>query len=272
MENRAVLMYLEISCFVVCLSGWVLVCSTMPTEYWNYSTGDGAILSTASFYSNLWRDCVSDSTGVSDCKEFTSMLALELYIHACRALIIISIIFGFSGCTLALIGMKCTKVGGSDTIKARVTFSAGLNYLISGFCAMIAYCWYGNKLRSEFVDPNFMYDKYEFGAALFVGWGGSSLLIIAGFAFCYLASKEGLHSRYDGESDVHCRPIFRDAIFSCVTLGLPNLLHLLPCRSKLQHKPISSASSTSLSLREGSEDRRIRAKKTFSRMPSDSYV
>uniref|UniRef100_A0A8C9QZ64 Si:ch211-181l5.2 n=1 Tax=Scleropages formosus TaxID=113540 RepID=A0A8C9QZ64_SCLFO len=248
------LMYLEISCFVVCLSGWALVCSTMPTEYWNFSTGDGAVLTSSSYYSNLWKDCVSDSTGVSDCKEFVSMLALELYIHVCRALVIISIILGFSGSTLALIGMKCTKIGGSDAVNARVTFSAGVNYLTSGLCAMTAFCWYGNKIRTEFVNPDFQDTKYEFGAAIFVGWGGSSLLIIGGFAYCYLANKEDL--------------------FSSLFVSL-----LFPLRSKRQLKRISFTKTqtnpvtvTSLSLSENLEGRRTRTNGTSSKMPLDSFV
>ncbi|KAI1899157.1 hypothetical protein AGOR_G00058660 [Albula goreensis] len=194
MKYREVIMYVEIGCFVVCVSGWILVCSTMPTEYWNYSTVDSIVLTTSNYFSNLWKDCISDSTGVSDCKEFPSMLALELYIHVCRALIIIAIILGFFGAILALVGMKCTKIGGTDVINAKVTFAAGMNYLISGFCAIIAFSWYGNKIRAEFVDPNFKAQKFEIGAAVFVGWGGSALLIVGGFVYIYFNGKEAYGS------------------------------------------------------------------------------
>ena len=50
----------------------------------------------------------------------------------CRALIIISIILSFFGSVLVLVGMKCTKIGGSDLANARVTFAGGMNYLIGG--------------------------------------------------------------------------------------------------------------------------------------------
>ncbi|KAL4635766.1 claudin-10-like [Arapaima gigas] len=200
MQQREVIMYTEIGCFVLCFSGWILVCSTMPTEYWNYSTVDSVVLTTTNFFSNLWKDCISDSTGVSDCKDFPSLLALELYIHVCRALVIIAIILGFFGAVLALVGMKCTKIGGSEIINAKVTFAAGLSYLISGLCGMIAFSWYGNKIRQEFVDPNFMAQKFEIGAAVFVGWGGSTLLIVGGFIYTFFAGKEGLGSRFKKNS------------------------------------------------------------------------
>ncbi len=53
-------------------------------------------------------------------------------IHMCRALIIICIILSFFGSVLVLVGMKCTKIGGTEIANARVTFAGGMNYLIGG--------------------------------------------------------------------------------------------------------------------------------------------
>lgn len=53
-------------------------------------------------------------------------------IHMCRALIIIAIILSFFGSILVLVGMKCTKIGGTEIVNARVTFAGGMNYLIGG--------------------------------------------------------------------------------------------------------------------------------------------
>lgn len=67
----------EILAFVLTTLGWVLVSSTLPTDYWKVSSLDGTVITTATFWSNLWKTCVTDSTGVSNCKDFTSMLALD---------------------------------------------------------------------------------------------------------------------------------------------------------------------------------------------------
>ncbi|XP_041835030.1 claudin-10-like [Melanotaenia boesemani] len=194
MRYRTVVMYVEIGCFVSCLCGWILVCSTLPTEYWRFSQVGSTVLTTFHHYSNLWRDCITDSTGVSDCKDFPSMLALPAFLHACRALAICAIISGFFGGVLTLIGMKCTKIGGTEIINARVTFAGGVTYLASGFCGMITYSWWANKLVSEFVDPNFKEQKFELGAAVFIGWGGAILLISGGAVLMYFSGKEGLQS------------------------------------------------------------------------------
>ncbi|KAA8579520.1 hypothetical protein FQN60_006613 [Etheostoma spectabile] len=131
MEYRMVVMYMEIGCFVSCLFGWILVCSTLPTEYWTFSEVSNVVLTTTNFYYNLWKDCVSDTTGMSDCKEYPSMLALPVFLHACRALAVCTVITGFFGGVLTLIGMKCTKIGGSEITNTRVTFAGGITYLVS---------------------------------------------------------------------------------------------------------------------------------------------
>lgn len=70
-------MIIEIAAFLVSTAGWVLVSSTLPTDYWKVSSNDGTVITTATFWCNLWKICVTDSTGVSNCKDFPSMLALE---------------------------------------------------------------------------------------------------------------------------------------------------------------------------------------------------
>ncbi|KAM5142289.1 claudin-10-like [Mantella aurantiaca] len=174
----------EIIAFVLAVSGWVLVSSTLPTDYWKVSSIDGTVITTATFWSNLWKTCVTDSTGVSNCKDFPSMLALEGYIQACRGLMIAAVSLGFFGSIFVLVGMKCTKIGGSDNTKGKLTFFSGLLYILSGLCAMTGISLYAHKITSEFFDPFFVEQKYELGAALFIGWGGSSLSIIGGSILC----------------------------------------------------------------------------------------
>uniref|UniRef100_A0A3P8V5K2 Claudin 10 n=1 Tax=Cynoglossus semilaevis TaxID=244447 RepID=A0A3P8V5K2_CYNSE len=192
MGYRTVVMYTEICCLVVCVAGWILVCSTQATEIWTWSEVGSIVLTTSNYFSNLWKDCVSDSTGVSDCKGIPSMLALNWDIHMCRALIIISIILAFFGSVLVLVGMKCTKVGGTEIANARVTFAGGMNYFIGGMCAMVAFSYYGHKIVSEFKDP--FYKEFEIGVGVFVGWGGSTLLLVGGLIYSIVAGIEGCRS------------------------------------------------------------------------------
>ncbi|XP_030614417.1 claudin-10-like [Archocentrus centrarchus] len=178
-------MFQEIVGFILCTSGWVLVSSTLPTDYWKVSSNDGTVITTATYWSNLWKTCVTDSTGVSDCKDFPSMLALDGYIQVCRGLMISAVCLGFFGSIFALVGMKCTKIGGSDKNKARIACFAGVNFILSGLCSLTAYSLYAHRITSEFFDPFFVEQKYELGAALFIGWAGSVLCILGGTMLCF---------------------------------------------------------------------------------------
>lgn len=56
----------------------------------------------------------------------------EAYIQVCRGLMIASVCLGFFGAALALVGMKCTKIGGSETTKARLTALSGVHFILCG--------------------------------------------------------------------------------------------------------------------------------------------
>ncbi|XP_061700450.1 claudin-10-like isoform X5 [Syngnathoides biaculeatus] len=174
----------EIVGFFLTVSGWILVSSTLPADYWKVSSVDGTVITTATFWSNLWKTCVTDSTGVSNCKDFPSMLALDAYIQVCRGLMIAAVFLGFLGATLALLGMKCTRVGGSETTKARLAVFAGFQFILCGLCCATACSIYAHRITTDFFDPLFVAQKFELGAALFIGWAGSVLCILGGSIFC----------------------------------------------------------------------------------------
>ncbi|XP_026232483.1 claudin-10-like isoform X1 [Anabas testudineus] len=175
----------EILAFILTISGWVLVSSTLPTDYWQVSSNDGSVITTSTFWSNLWKVCVTDSTGVSSCRDFPSMLALDGYIQACRGLMIAAVCLGFFGSIFALIGMKCTKVGGTDKNKAKIACLSGVNFILCGLCSLSSCSLYAHRITTNFFDPLFLDQKYELGAALFIGWGGSILCILGGSVFCF---------------------------------------------------------------------------------------
>lgn len=54
------------------------------------------------------------------------------YIQACRGLMIAAVSLGFFGSIIALFGMKCTKVGGSEKAKAKIACLAGIVFVLSG--------------------------------------------------------------------------------------------------------------------------------------------
>ncbi|XP_003789672.1 claudin-10 [Otolemur garnettii] len=163
----------EIIAFLVSISGWVLVSSTLPTDYWKVSTIDGTVITTATYWANLWKTCVTDSTGVSNCKDFPSMLALDGYIQACRGLMIAAVSLGFFAAIFCLAQRKILH--DLDNI----------------------------HLDQRIIKPQ---ELYELGAALFIGWAGASLCIIGGVIFCFSISDNNKTPRmgytYNGATSV----------------------------------------------------------------------
>lgn len=70
-------------------------------------------------------------TGTSlDCK--LVCFCFPGYLQACRGLMIAAVCLGFFGSLFALVGMKCTKIGGSDQNKAKIACLAGIDFILSG--------------------------------------------------------------------------------------------------------------------------------------------
>uniref|UniRef100_A0ACB8FJ95 Claudin-10 n=2 Tax=Sphaerodactylus townsendi TaxID=933632 RepID=A0ACB8FJ95_9SAUR len=68
-------------------------------------------------------------------------------------------------------------------------------FILCGLSAMTGCSLYANRITAEFFDPTYVAQKYELGAALFIGWAGSSLCIIGGSIFCFLFIKENKSPR-----------------------------------------------------------------------------
>ncbi|CAB1351656.1 unnamed protein product [Coregonus sp. 'balchen'] len=133
----------EVVALLLGFIGWVMVGIAIPNRYWKVSTVDGNVITTSTIYENLWMSCATDSTGVHNCREFPSLLALNGYIQASRALMIAAIIFGSIGLLATLIGMQCSKAAGDNMVlKGRIAGVGGVHFLLQeglyiGWCSAI---------------------------------------------------------------------------------------------------------------------------------------
>ncbi|KAM9790396.1 claudin-1 isoform 2-T2 [Syngnathus typhle] len=70
---------------------------------------------------------------------------------------------------------------------------------LPGLLALVGTSWYGHRIAQEFYNPfTPTNSRYEFGSALYVGWGAASLIMIGGGFLCCNCSKNdsGKASRY----------------------------------------------------------------------------
>ncbi|XP_029375538.1 claudin-15-like [Echeneis naucrates] len=198
----------EAFAFFLGFLGWLMVGVALPNRYWRVSTVDGNVITTSTIYENLWMSCATDSTGVHNCRDFPSLLALNGYIQASRALMIASIVFGTFGLVATLAGMKCSKVGGENyVLKGRIAAIGGVFFLLQGICTMIAISWYAANITQEFFDQFYAGTKYEIGEGLYIGWSSAILAICGGscllFACKVNTPNEKVPYRYHQSSRGH---------------------------------------------------------------------
>ncbi|KAM6983921.1 claudin-15-like isoform 2-T2 [Tautogolabrus adspersus] len=171
----------EVVAFFLGFLAWLMVGVALPNRYWKVSSVDGNVITTSTIYENLWMSCATDSTGVHNCRDFPSLLALNGYIQASRALMIAAIVFGTFGLVATLIGMQCSKIGGENYIlKGRIAAIGGVFFLLQGICTMIAVSWYAANITQEFFDQFYPGTKYEIGEGLYIGWCSATLALCGG--------------------------------------------------------------------------------------------
>lgn len=67
----------EAFAFFLGFLAWLMVGIALPNRYWKVSSVDGNVITTSTIYENLWMSCATDSTGVHNCRDFPSLLALD---------------------------------------------------------------------------------------------------------------------------------------------------------------------------------------------------
>lgn len=166
--------------------GWIGAIVACALPQWKVTAFIGQNIVTAqTTWEGIWMSCVVQSTGQMQCKVYDSMLALAQDLQAARALLIISILVGIIGILLAIAGGKCTNCVQDESSKAKIGVAAGVIFIIGGIMCLIPVSWTANTVIKDFYNPMLGgSQKRELGAALFIGWGASALLILGGAILC----------------------------------------------------------------------------------------
>ncbi|XP_077401350.1 LOW QUALITY PROTEIN: claudin-7-A [Vanacampus margaritifer] len=195
--------------FFMSLTGIVgLIIGTILPQ-WKMSAyiGDNIITAVA-MYQGLWMSCAFQSTGQLQCKIYDSILQLDSSLQATRALMIVGIIVSVAGLGVACMGMKCTTCGGGDKLrKARVAMTGGIILLVGGLCAIVACSWFAHNVIRAFYNPYTPVNtKFEFGAAIFIAWGGSLLDVLGGAMLAASCPRKKQVSKYPSMASSRCGP------------------------------------------------------------------
>ena len=172
---------------IMALLGWLLVLVVCALPMWRVTAFIGANIVTAqNIGEGMWMNCVVQSTGQMQCKVYDSMLARPQDLQAARAMIIISIITGIFGIFLSIAGGKCTNCIEEESSKAKACIASGVLYIVCGVLCLIPVSWSANTIIRDFYNPLLIEaQRRELGAALYIGWGAATLLLLGGGLLCW---------------------------------------------------------------------------------------
>ncbi|XP_072525141.1 claudin 15-like a [Salminus brasiliensis] len=176
---------LEVTGFLLGFASWLITGTSLANDYWKVSSFSGSVIISNRQYENLWHSCAEDSSGIAECRDFESLLALPSFVQACRALMIVALILGLLSMIVSIMGLKCIRFGSSnDQTKSKIAVTGGILFILAGLCTITAVSWYAARVVQDFNDPRYGGIKFELGAGLYLGWGGACLSILGGAMLC----------------------------------------------------------------------------------------
>ncbi|XP_026169686.1 claudin-1 [Mastacembelus armatus] len=168
------------------------IASTAMVEWKASSYAGDNIITAQALYEGLWETCAAQSTGQIQCKVYDSLLELPGIVQGTRGLMLSSIVLGFIAILMEIVGMKCTTcMAEQPEQKAKVATVGGGIFIFAGLLALVGTSWYGHRIAQDFYNPlTPTNSRYEFGSALYVGWGAAGLIIIGGCILCCNCSNK----------------------------------------------------------------------------------
>lgn len=146
--------------FLFSTLGWLFVSCTLAMNYWRVifvgGKGGSWMIKSSWYWSNLWRDCVTDTSSVTNCRDYdvlwavtrksplmrvdswerlsylTSCASWIAYVQGVRGLLMVGMSLGFVAAVLCFIGMDCTYIGGSGKTKDKILFSGATFHFVGG--------------------------------------------------------------------------------------------------------------------------------------------
>ncbi|XP_034039876.1 claudin-1 [Thalassophryne amazonica] len=178
---------LQLLGFVLAFLGFIgSVVATVMVEWKASSYAGDNIITAQAMYEGLWKTCAMQSTGNIVCQVYNSILQLPAIVVGTRGLMLADILVCFVAIIVATVGMKCTTcLSNEPELKSKVALAGGILFIIAGLLALVGTCWYGHRIAQDFYNPFTPTNaRFEFGSALFIGWGAACTIIIGGAFIC----------------------------------------------------------------------------------------
>lgn len=165
------------------VGAWLCTLTTTLLPQW--LTMSTALLPVESYELGLWETCVVQDVGGMECRAYDSLLGLSSDLKLARIFMCVSLAVGMLGMLVAIPGLyvvnSCKEQGGVRTKRA-MTVIGGVLGVVAGVLCLIPVSYMAHLAVIHFFDEKVpdVVPRWEFGDALFCGWVGGFLLIVAG--------------------------------------------------------------------------------------------
>jgi len=184
------------------LSLIALICTMAATfmPEWRRNDPKSEIIESVIRHQGIWLRCLAYSTGQWQCDDYDAFfLGLPVQLQTARGLAIFSLVCGFFGLLLSVVGLDCTKcIEDNQKLKSRIALAASACWVLSGFTIGVAVSYYANQVVQDYQTIIFQDDtgqRYVFGSSLFLGWGAMALGMLGGLVMMcgsfYVESEDG---------------------------------------------------------------------------------
>ncbi|CAL8268146.1 unnamed protein product [Lota lota] len=180
---------LQVFGFLTSSLGWVFVLCTMAMDFWRISQiggqGGSFVIKVAWSWSNLWKDCYTDSTAVTNCRDYPVLWSVASYVQGVRGLLMCGLTLGFLGVAFCFAGMECTYIGGGIKTKDKLLLAGAVFHFVGGMSDLTAYCLYINRVARSALNLNPQPGslRYDLGEPIFLGLVGSFLVLFGAILY-----------------------------------------------------------------------------------------
>ncbi|XP_061454394.1 claudin-2 [Rhineura floridana] len=186
-----------------------LLCASIATllPSWRTSSYIGSsIITAAGFSKGLWMECATQSTGITQCDIYNSLLSLPSNLQAAQAMMASSMAVSLLAAIVCVVGMRCTVFLQGSPAKDKVAVVGGVAFVLGGLLCFIPVAWNIHTVLRDFYNPLIPESlKFEIGEAMYLGVLSSLVSLIGGFILCASCPPRDPHATY--YSPYHSRKV-----------------------------------------------------------------
>ncbi|XP_027560779.1 claudin-3-like [Neopelma chrysocephalum] len=181
----------QTSALVTAVVGWVATILTCALPMWRVTNCLGSnSIGSQSYSDGLWVTCANDGTAQSQCRYYSSLLEITPDLQVARVLVVAALITTFAGILIALArGAFSSCMGGGGNKGAYISVTGAL-FVASAVLLLVAVSWTtSNIVNNSYTPTGPEAVSREVGAAIYIGFIATALLLAGGIALSRLGTQ-----------------------------------------------------------------------------------